>query len=70
MSKLETIKKLNQKEARYTTAIESLNELLEQDNEIDAVRQLNQYLKERRKEVQRTQVNETYNIPVHGAEIL
>lgn len=70
MSKLETIKKLNQKEARYTTAIESLNELLEQDKEIDAVRQLNQYLKERRKEVQRGQVNETYNIPVKDAEFL
>ncbi|WP_130735491.1 hypothetical protein [Flavobacterium sp. J27] len=70
MSKAETFQDLIEKEARYTTAIESLHELLEQDHEIDAVRQLNLYLKEQRKEVQKTQMKYTYNIPVHQPEIL
>lgn len=70
MSNTESIQDLNEKEARYTTAIESLQELLEKDNEIDPVRQLCHYLKEQRKEVQKIQVKQTYNIPVHQPEII
>lgn len=58
-----------EKEARYSTAIESLNELLEKDNEIDAVRQLSLYLKEQRKQIHKEQIKDINNIEVIDAEI-
>lgn len=70
MSNSKIIAHLNEKEARYTTAIESLQELLEKDNEIDAVRHVSLYLKEQRKEVQKNQIKQAYNIQVQEPEIL
>ena len=68
MSNSKIIEHLNEKEARYTTAIESLQELLEKDNEIEAVRHVSLYLKEQRKEVQKNQIKQAYNIKVYDAE--
>ena len=70
MNSIEQIKEFSKKEARYTTAIESLNELLEKDNEIEPVKHLKQYFEEQRRHVQRVQNNQINDIPVTGATYL
>ncbi|MVO09772.1 hypothetical protein GOQ30_11440 [Flavobacterium sp. TP390] len=63
------IQNLNEKEARYTTDIESLQELIEKDNEIQPVSHLQLYLIQQRKEIHKIQTNQINNIEVVEPEI-
>lgn len=43
-----TLEKLNQKKARYDVAVEALQELIENDKEIEPLKNMIVYLRERR----------------------
>jgi hypothetical protein len=64
------IKEIQEKVSRYETAIESLEELMQKDNEIEPVKHLQLYLKEQKAHVLRVNNSKIFDIPVNDARFV